>query len=136
MRKLDLSAMKWISLFEQVTNASVKDCFSQNERLIFVVKQGDIRKAVGKNGSNIKKLEGMLKKKLKIVEHSEDLVKFVTNVVHPCKVKEISVEDDVVFIVPVDSVTRGYLIGRGAVNLRGFEEIVKRFFDVKEIKVV
>jgi len=39
-------------------------------------------------------------------------------------------------ITPPDTQTRGYLIGREAVNLRGFEEIVKRYFEIKEIKVV
>jgi N utilization substance protein A len=125
-----------MALFEQVTHVGVKDCFLQNERLIFVVKEGDIGKAIGKGGVNIKKIENMVKKKVKIVEHSDDLAKFVANVVAPVKVKEVSVEDDVVVVTPVDSMGRGLLIGRGAVNLRGFEDIVKRFFSIKEIKVV
>ena len=78
----------------------------------------------------------MLKKKVKIVEYSDDLIQFVANVVAPIKVKEIVEEDGIVTITPMDSMSRGLLIGRSAVNLRGFENIVKRFYPIKEIKVI
>ena len=91
---------------------------------------------MGKAGSNVKRLESMLKKKLRIIEFNDDLLKFIQNVVYPSKVKDISMEDDVVTITPPDSQTRGYLIGRGAVNLNITKEIVKRYFEVKDIRVI
>lgn len=134
--KLDISAMQNISLFENITRVSARDCFAQEGRLVFVVKQREIGKAIGKAGANIKRLEGMLKKKVKIVEYSDDVVQFVANVVAPIKIKEVVEDDGIVTITPADSMSRGLLIGRAAINLRGFEDIVKRFYPIKEIKVV
>ncbi len=134
--KFDIDIMKFISLFGGITRVTAKDCFKQGEKLVFIVGEGLAGKAVGKKGVNIKKLERLVKKKVKIVEYNDDLIEFVKNIIHPLSAKEISEEDDVVTIVPVDSITRGYLIGREAVNLRQFEDIVKRYFDIKEIKVV
>jgi N utilization substance protein A len=134
--KFDVNIMKFISLFETLTKAEVKDCFEIGERLVFVVKEGNIGKALGKGGSNIKKIEGMLKKKLRIIEFNPDLLRFIQNVVYPSKVKDINMEDDIVTITPPDSQTRGYLIGRGAVNLNITKDIVKRYFEVKDIKVI
>lgn len=132
--KFDINTMKFISMFESLTLAGVKDCFQQGERIIFIV--NDIGKALGKGGSNIKRIENAIKKKIKIVEFNPDVLIFVQNAIYPLKVKDIREENKVITIIPPDSQTRGYLIGRGAVNLRRTEEIIKRHFDIDEIKVV
>ena len=134
--KLDLNTMRFISMFETMTHASVKDCISGEKRIIFVVQKGEIGKAIGKKGINIKKLENKFKKKIRIIEFNEDVRVFISNVFYPNKAEDITEEEGVVTVVPVDSMTRGYMIGRGAVNLRSVEDIVKRYFDIKEIKVV
>jgi N utilization substance protein A len=134
--KFDIDIMKFISLFDKVTKVHAKDCFKQESRIVFIVNEGMAGKAVGKAGMNIKKLEKILNKKVKIVEYNPDLIRFVNNVIHPLKAKEISEEKGIVTIIPVDSQTRGYLIGREAVNLRAFESIIKRYFDIDEVKVV
>jgi len=128
--------MKFISIFESITGVALKDCFEQNGRIIFVVKQGEIGKAIGKKGINTKKLERVLRKRIKIIEFNPELLQFIQNVIFPLKTKEIKSEDSTVIITPPDSETRGYLIGKGAVNLRNTEEIVKRYFEIKEIKIV
>jgi len=128
--------MKFMSIFESLTHASLKDCFEQSNRLVFVVNQGEIGKAIGKAGINIRKIERVLKRKIKIVEFNPDMLIFIQNIFFPLKVKEIKEEEEIVIITPPDSQTRGYLIGKSASNLRSTEEIVKRYFELKEIKVV
>jgi len=135
--KYDINVMKFISMFESATGAQLHDCFMQDEKIIFVVKRGQIGKALGKKGINIKKLENMLKKKIRIIEFNEDALQFVKNAVHPLQIKDITEEAGIITITPIDSKTRGYLIGRGAANLRNTEAVVQRYFkDIKEIKVV
>ncbi len=134
--KYDITLMKFIALFENITRAKVKDCFVNGERLVFVVSPGFISKAIGKNGSNIKRLESMLKKKIKIVEYSEDKLRFIKNWLMPLKVTDIKEEDGIVTVTAPDTQTRGLMIGRSAQNLRGTEEVVRRYFEVKEIKIV
>lgn len=122
-------------MFESMTHASVKDCINEEGRLIFIVNKGEIAKAIGKGGVNIKKIERMINKRVKIVEFSEDMLEFVRNVIAPLKVADIADNEGTVVITSPDSQTRGLLIGRGAVNLRNFENIVKRYYDIKEIRV-
>lgn len=134
--KFDIDVMKFISLFESITKINAKDCFKQNDkRVVFIVPEGQAGKSVGKGGVNIKRLENIMKRKIKIVEFHPDLIEFVKNVIHPLQAKEIREENGIVTIVPLDSITRGYLIGREAVNLRQFEDVVKRYFEIKEIKI-
>ena len=135
--KYDINVMKFISMFESATGAQLHDSFMQDEKIVFVVKQGQIGKALGKRGANIRKLENLLKKKIRIIEFNDDVLQFVRNAVHPLQAKDITEEAGVITIIPLDSKTRGYLIGRSAANLRNTESIIQRYFkDVKEIKVV
>jgi N utilization substance protein A len=134
--KIDAETIKTISLFESITKAHVKDCFEFGERLTFIVGEGEAAKAVGKKGANVVKLERMLKRKLKIAEYSPDMLTFIRNFIYPLKATDISQEGEIVTITGPDTNTKGLLIGKNAANLRALEEVVRKFFDVEEIKVV
>ena len=134
--KYDLETMKLMSMFESITHSKLKDCIITESLVTLIVEEGHIAKAVGKGGSNAKNLERKLNKKVRIVEFSSDLVKFIQNMTYPAKIKEVKNEEGIVTITSADSQSRGLLIGRGASILRSYEAIVKRFFDITEIKVV
>jgi transcription termination/antitermination protein NusA len=128
--------IKYMSIFTNVTNTDLKDCIDTKGRLIFIVDENQIGKAIGKQGINVRKLEDRLKRKIKIIEYSKDAIQFIKNVVYPNKVRDIENQDNTYMITPMDSFNRGLLIGRNAVNLREYESIVKRYFEIKELRVV
>lgn len=132
----DIDMIKIINLFEQVTHARVKEAFYMKDVLTFVVFEGDKFKALGKNLSNLHKIEQMLQKKVKVVEFSSDIIKFITNLIYPFKVESIVQTDKLVTISDSDMKTKGLLIGAKAQNLRMYESIVKKYFEIEEIKVV
>ena len=134
--KYDLSLMKFISLFETITGAKLKDVVDEESRLLFVVEEGEIGKAIGKNGVNVKRLENVLNKMIKIVEFNNDLLQFIRNLVYPLAAREIKEENKIVTIAGQDVKTKGLLIGRNAQNLRAYENVVKRYFEIEGIKVV
>ena len=137
MAKIILSqeAMNYISIFGRITKVSAKDCIILDNKLIFVVNDINLGKAIGKQASNIKMLEKVLKKGVKIIGYNRDLSRFIKNLVYPNKAKDILINDKTVTIVPADRKTRGYMIGKGASTLRFYESIVKKYFDIEEIKV-
>jgi len=128
--------MKFISLFETITRSKVKDCFEDSNSLLnFIVCRGEIGKAIGKAGSNAKKIEAMLKRKIKIVEHNEDLIRFTGNLIYPLKATEISLDDETLTITGPDTQTKAQLIGRNSQNLKNFEQTIRRYFPIKALKV-
>ncbi|MFH1316447.1 MAG: NusA-like transcription termination signal-binding factor [Candidatus Woesearchaeota archaeon] len=134
--KFDFKLIKLISLFENMTHAKVKDCIDTDNLTIFIVGQNEIGKAIGKNGINVRKIENKIKKKIKIIEYNPDMIKFIKNIIFPIKVKEVKIEDEgIVKIISSDLKSRGFLIGRNASILRSNENIIKRYFDINEIKV-
>jgi N utilization substance protein A len=133
--KYDMDLMNYISLFETVTQAKLKDCIL-GERLLFIVEEGEMGKAIGKKGINVKKIEGVLKKKIRLVEFSPDVLQFVRNLVYPLQIKEIKEEENVVVISAPDTSTRSLLIGRDRNNLNELIKTVKRYFEIEDVKVV
>lgn len=133
--KYDIDAMKFMSLFSSIARARLKDCIISDNHVIFIVEENEIAKAIGKGAANVRKLETIMKKKVKMVEFSSDIVKFVQNLTYPAKIKEALQEDRILKLKAADSQSRGLLIGRGASILRAYEAIVKRYFDIDEIKV-
>ena len=138
--KYDLSLISLIALFEQTTHAQVKDCFQDNvlSRLTFVVQLGELSKAVGKFGANVKHLEAKLKKKIRIVEFDPDKLVFIRHMVLPLQIQGIEeIEEGRVVITGNDTQTKGLIIGRNAANLRNLENNCRRYFpEIKEIRVV
>jgi N utilization substance protein A len=133
--KYDIDLMKFMQLFENLTRSKLKDCII-GDPLIFVVEEKEIGKAIGKGGSNVRRLEGLLKKKIKIVEFNPNIQRFIRNFVMPLRVKEVIEEEGIVTITGNDTKTKGLLIGRERKNLDNLKEIVKRYFTIEDIKVV
>ncbi|MFH1642308.1 MAG: NusA-like transcription termination signal-binding factor [Nanoarchaeota archaeon] len=134
--KYDLKLMKYISLFESLTNAEVKDCINLDDLLVFVVLETEIGKAIGKNGANVKKMINIFNKQIKIIEFSDEVTQFVKNCLFPLQVNEVSQQDNVVIITGADTKTKGQIIGRDKANLISLKSIVKRYFTIDDIKVV
>lgn len=124
-----------MALFESMTGAKVKDCIP-NEKLVFVVEENEMGKAIGKNGINIKRMENALKKKIRLIEFSNDVLKFVRNMVYPIEISDVQREENDIIIHGKDTGAKAMLIGRGRQNINHLTGIVKRYFDVGEIKVV
>lgn len=138
-RIISVDLMKYMSMFESLTRVGLKDCFIDESTsiLTFVVPQGKIGKALGKNASNIKNLEKRLNRRVKVAEYSDDVKTFIKSLLLPLRVEEISEVDSGIYQIEApDGRTRSAIIGKYASSLRSLEKTVRRFFDVKEIKVI
>lgn len=140
MSKITYNAdlLKIMTLFETVTRTSLKDCFiDENSLLTFVVSEMEIGKAIGKNASNVKRLELMLKRKVKILAFNPEITQFIKNLIYPLSDVEIEVQDKKVMIKGHDTKTKAFLIGRDQSNLKNNLSIVKKYFkEIEAIKVV
>ena len=132
--KYDSDLIKLITLFESMSGAKVKDCIA-NEKLTFIVEENEMGRAIGKNGATIKRLENVLKKKIRLVEFSNDVLQFVRNMSYPIELGDVKEEDGIVTISIKNTGTKAMLIGRERQNINHLREIVKRYFDIKEIKI-
>ena len=135
--KYDINLIKYISLFETMTGVKLKDCFVDvNDNIVFVVDEIYVGKAIGKNSQNIRNLENLIKKRIKIVGFSNDIRRFIKNLVYPSRVRDIEVDGKIIKITPYDMKTKGFLIGRDSKNLKNLKNSIKRYFDIDDVKIV
>ncbi len=133
----DVKAIQIRALFESITRTTLKDCFENQDKMLFIVMPGQIRKAIGKDKNNIKRVESKIGQKIKIIEYSPNALDFVVKIIFPLHVNDISLEEGIITIKGRDKKTNGLIIGSRAQNLRNTESIVQKYFpEVKEIKVV
>ncbi|MEK6982951.1 MAG: NusA-like transcription termination signal-binding factor [Nanoarchaeota archaeon] len=133
--KFDSNLIKLMILFESRTGAKVKDCIA-NKKLIFVVEESEMGKAIGKNGINIKKMEHELRRRIKLVEYSSDVLQFIKNIIYPIEAPIIEEVNGTIIIHGKDSSTKSLLVGRERQNINHLTALVKRYFKINEIRVV
>ncbi len=138
--RLTVDEMSYISLFESITGATAKDCvISENGTIIFVVKQGDMGLAIGKNGSNIKKLRNYLSKPVEIVEYSDKPKEFIKNILSPARLRNVEIierpDGRKIAHVDVEPEDRGVAIGKNGKNILKARVLAKRHFAIDDVKI-
>ena len=118
----------------------VKDCFvdDKNNRVVFVVKEGDMGIAIGKKGINISRVRKMMGRGIEVVEHSDDAVEFVKNLFSLARIKNVSLANKKgknIAIVEVDERDKGLAIGRDGCNILKAKVLAKRHHGIDDIMV-
>jgi len=135
--KYDADTIMIMSSFEKITRAKLKDCFMNRDRMVFVVENGYLGAALGRNKENVDRLEKALNRKIKIMEFNPDVLIFVKNLLYPLRALSIEGDSGIITIKGPDTKTKGLMIGAKAQNLRNYEEIVQKYFsEIKELKVI
>jgi len=133
--------MRYIALFESITGATAKDCVVDEDlnRIIFVVKEGDVGVAIGRKGKNIHLLERMTGKKHEIIEHSENPAQFIKNALRPAQVKEIRITERpdgrIIAVVAVNPRDKGVAIGKNGRNAERIRFLAKRYFQIQNVSI-
>jgi N utilization substance protein A len=139
--KLTTDQMRLISLFQNVTGASARDCIEDEKqnRVIFVVSEGKMGLAIGKGGSHIRNLQNIIKKSVELVEYSDDPVEFLKNMLNPKLVTEVKLnkrlDGTTQAIVIVDPKKKGIVVGREGRNAEKARLLAKRYFEITSVLI-
>ncbi len=131
-----------MSLFQSVTSATARDCIvdEKMDRVIFVVNKGQMGLAIGKGGSTIKQLQNVVAKKIELVEHSDDPVEFIRNMLNADMVSDVKISDRMdgskQAVVTVDQRKKGAVVGREGRNAEKARLLAKRYFQITNVQIV
>jgi NusA-like KH domain protein len=137
VKVLDMQFIRYANLFERVTRIRTNHCFSYNNTVIFAVPRNFVMQAIGRDNINLKKLSGIIGKRIKIVAipHGiEDIENFVSIITYPIKFKAIDVKETDV-IINADAQSKASLIGRGKIRLEEMQNILEQYFGTKKVMV-
>ena len=139
--KLTMDQMRKISLFQKITKVTPRDCIDdeKQDRLIFVVNEGKMGLAIGKNGSNIKSLQNLLKRNIELVEYYNDPIKFLKNLLNTKLINEVKIsrrtDGSSQAIVLVNPNNKGLVVGRAGRNAEKARLLAKRYFDIPSVVI-
>ena len=131
----DTETIKTINLFETVSQASVKDCIIMDDRIYFLIEEGELKK-IRENGQLIKNLEKMLNKKILIFEYSRDLLIFLKNSIKG--IREIKIRNErggKIAEISVDNSVKSLVIGKNGKNIKALRQILKRNYNIDNLVI-
>src|SRR3989344_4512398 len=123
----DTETIRLMALFENLTGAPVKDCIIDNGVVYFVVDEGKIGIAIGKNGSSVQHAEKKIGKTIKLFEYSKNVEQFIKNLIPKANdIKIRNEENKSIVEIRIEKGDRAMVIGRDGKNLKLLKELLER----------
>ncbi|HSO25388.1 MAG TPA: NusA-like transcription termination signal-binding factor [Methanobacteriaceae archaeon] len=139
--KFTTNEIRYIALFESMTGAMVKDCIvdDENGKITFLVKKGDMGLAIGKRGSTVTKVQKTVDKGVEVIEHSEDPVEFISNLMAPAQLRSVRIlqreSGEKIATVETDGKNKRTAIGKGGQNIERARLLAKRQHNISNIVI-
>ncbi len=139
--KLTTDQMKLMSLFQNITKATARDCIEdeKRDRIIFVVNEGKMGLAIGKGGAHIKSLQNKIDRNVELVEYNEDPIKLLKNILNEKYITDIKISErlDGSFQanVEVDGAKKGVVVGREGRNAEKARILARRYFNITYVMI-
>ena len=130
--------MQYINMASGVTKTDILDCMVTDDKLIFIVKKGQLGAAIGIKAKNLERLRNLFKKNIKFVEFDEDKEKFIVNLFKPYKINNLTLEGDdesIVAKVEVEVSDKSKIIGKGGRNIDIIRQLARRHHSIKDVQI-
>jgi len=131
IRTICFKERRYIEELRILTRATALDCIIDErfDRIVYLIKEGDMGLAIGRNGSNIRKMQRVLGKRIEMVEYSPEIEKFTRNVFKPAEVFGAGKGDDGRLMVFINKNDLGIAIGKGGCTIEKARLLLSRYFD-------
>ncbi|MFB6088059.1 MAG: NusA-like transcription termination signal-binding factor [Haloarculaceae archaeon] len=137
--RLSDEARQYIARIETETGVTVRDCVIDEEfdRLLVVVKAGEMGQAIGPDGEHVRRLEDQFGRDVKLVEDAPTVEGFVANALAPAAVYNVTVSenDDTVAYAEVPDEDKGVAIGSDGRTIAAARTLAARHFDVDDVEL-
>lgn len=131
-RNLGFKERRYIEELRILTKSTALDCLIDEkfDRIIFVIKAGDMGYAIGKKGDNIRRLQGVTGRKVEMVEFAEKMEEFLANIFKPAQIIRYVCDDQTkkmnIFVSGKSDV--GIAIGKGGCTIEKARLLIRRFY--------
>ncbi|MBI4173841.1 MAG: NusA-like transcription termination signal-binding factor [Candidatus Aenigmarchaeota archaeon] len=130
--KLDTDAIRTIAAFVKVTGIQPRDCMSTEDCIYFLVDPDKMTLAIGKSGSTVSRLRKIFHKNVKLFGYHDNALDMIKGMIPGTL--EIKLENGYAMVsVPLADKSR--VIGRRGSNIKAIKAILKRHFNVEDVKL-
>lgn len=139
--KLTMEEMRYITLFQDITGVTPRDCVIIDElgTVVFIVDSDRIGQAIGRRGINTKYLSKLIGREIEIVGWADNLESFIKSIFMPARVYRVQLIEGnsrKTVYVYVDSKDKGIAIGKNGRNVSKAKLLLKRYYLVDNIVIV
>ena len=139
--KLTMEEMRYITLFQDITGVTPRDCVIVEELgvVIFIVDSDKIGQAIGRKGINTKYLSKLMNREIEIIGWADNLEGFVKSIFMPARVYRVQlIESNLrkTVYVYVDSKDKGIAIGKNGRNVAKARLLLKRYYLIDSVIIV
>jgi len=133
VRTISFKERRYIEELRILTRATALDCIIDErfDRIVYLIKEGDMGLAIGRKGNNIRKMQRVLGKRVEMVEYSPEIERFTKNVFKPAEVTGVERRDDGKITVYVSKGDLGIAIGKGGCTIEKARNLLSRYFDAE-----
>ena len=133
IRTLSFKERRYIEELRILTRATALDCIIDErfDRIVYLIKEGDMGLAIGRKGNNIRKMQRVLGKRVEMVEYSSEIEEFTKNVFKPAEVTGVERGEDGKITVYVNRGDLGIAIGKGGCTIEKARNLLSRYFDAE-----
>ena len=130
-------ARRYLALFEDETEAGARDCLVLDDRVVVLVAAGEMGRAIGPDGQNVRAVEEKIGRSVQLVEDADTPEAFVASALAPAAVRHVTIseQNDRVAYAEVPEDDRGVAIGRDGRNIETARLLAERHHDVDDIQL-
>jgi len=133
----DTENIRAMNMFESLTNVEARDIIIREDEVCFIVPDGKAGMAIGKGGKIVKKVQKQVGKEVKIYEYSDNLGKFLNNLIN-VDLRGVNIEEEngeKTVTVNVSRENKGRVVGKNGNKIDSIREILARTHSVDNVKV-
>ncbi|RLF32408.1 MAG: NusA-like transcription termination signal-binding factor [Thermoplasmata archaeon] len=130
--------MQYINMASKITKTDILDCMVLEDKVILIVRKGQLGAAIGYKAKNLNKLRDLFKKNIKFVEFDNDKERFILNLCKPYKINNVEFEgkeDSLIAKLDVKVSDKSKLIGKDGRNIDAIRKLASRHHPIKDVQV-
>jgi len=135
--KLGLEEINLINALDSVARVSARDCFVENNTVVFFVPEDKMKKAIGKKGATIQDMKKKLGKNIELFGYTPEPENFLSKAFYKATVEGVEIKkikEKKIAIIKTDS-TNKKIILQNLRRLNKIKELARRNYDIEEVRI-
>lgn len=135
--KIGFDEIRLINALDSIARVSAKDCFVEEDTVVYLVPNKDMRQAIGKNGSTIEKVRKQIGKNVELFEYSAKPEEFFSKAFYKASLDGVEIKKankKNVAVVKTDSTNKKVIL-RNLKRLNKIKELAKRNYGIEEVRI-
>ncbi|MCH7902883.1 NusA-like transcription termination signal-binding factor [archaeon] len=135
--KLDFEQIRLINALDEIANVSAKDCFIEEDNVVFLVHEKHMRKAIGKNGATVQLMQKKIGKTIELFEYNEKPEKFFAKAFYKAKVEKVVIKKTngkKIALIKTKNNDKGAIL-HNLKRLGKIKELARRNYEIEEVRI-